>query len=68
MEHHKQILDELNRLENRIRCYHEGTHGRRTVKMHVELEIIDNIKEMIDSQYADSKHDSLFKLNPEIKR
>jgi hypothetical protein len=43
----EDLLNEVKSLENRLRCYHEGTYGRSTVKMHVELKKIDTIKEML---------------------
>lgn len=43
-----RLMNEVEGLENRLRCYHEGTYGRRTVKMHVELKKIESIKSLIN--------------------
>ena len=47
-----KLKNEVESLENRLRCYHEGTHGRSTLKMHVELKKIERIKELLKQRPA----------------
>jgi len=50
-----QLKNEIESLENRLRCYHEGKYGRSVLKMHVELKKVEQIKDLLE-QRQESDH------------
>ena len=64
-----KLKNEVESLENRLRCYHEGTHGRSTLKMHVELKKIERIKELLKQRPETRPHETIVigSLNNEIE-
>ena len=56
---HDEILNEVKSLENRLRCYHEGNHGRSTVKMSVELKTIERLKEKLKQSRESGQVDAV---------